>query len=212
LHPYDSAVESPFNVHTKNGIIKFRRSAEGLYYYKPNYKAGTIMVQTVKGKLSFFTDSQVSLAQRAHKLLHALGCPFIVDLKRIIKMNSIKNCPVTTEDLDLAEKIYGPFVVSLKGKTVCQSLAPIVNDVIEITRKLIASQYNADLCIDTMFVNSLSFLKTVSKAIKFRTCDYILNRKVAEYKAVLIKVIHQYTDAGFKTHCINSDQEFQPLL
>jgi len=44
---YDSAVESAFNVHTKMGIIKFRGSAEGLYYYKPEYKTGTIMVQTV---------------------------------------------------------------------------------------------------------------------------------------------------------------------
>ena len=63
----------------------------------------------------------------------------------------------------------------------------------------------------TVFVISLAFLTTVSKAIKFRTCDYIPNRKVAEYKMALTKVIHQYTDAGFKTHCIYSDQEFQPL-
>ena len=41
---YDSAVESGLNVHAKNVIIKFRRSAEGLYYYRPNYKTGTIMV------------------------------------------------------------------------------------------------------------------------------------------------------------------------
>jgi len=127
-------------------------------------------------------------------------------------MNSIKNCPVTTEDIDLAEKIYGPDVASLKGKTVHQSPAPIVNDVIEIPRELIASQYNVNLCIDTMFVNSLSFLTTVSKAIKFRTCDYTPNRKVVEYKTALTKVIRQYTDAGFKIRCIFSDQEFQPVL
>jgi hypothetical protein len=77
-------------------------------------------------------------------------------------------------------KIYGPDVASLKGKTVGQSPAPIVSDVIEIPREPIASQYNVDRCIDTMFVNSLTFLTTVSKAIKFRTCDYIPNRKVVE--------------------------------
>jgi len=78
-------------------------------------------------------------------------------------MNSIKNSPVTTEDIDLAKRIYGPDVASLKGKTVCQSPAPVVNDVIEIPRELIASQYNVDLFIDTMFVNSPAFLSTVSK-------------------------------------------------
>ena len=166
----------------------------------------------VEDNKSFFTDHQVSRAKRAHKLMHALGCPSNANLKQIIKMNSIKNFPVTTEDIDLTEKVYGPDVASLKGKTFQQIPAPIVNDVIEIPRELIASQYNVDLCIDTMFVNSLAFLTTVSKAIKFRTCDYIPNRKVVEYKTALTKVIHQYTDDGFKIRCIFSDQEFQPVL
>jgi len=78
-------------------------------------------------------------------------------------MNSIKNCPFTTEDIDLAEKIYGPDLTSLKDKTVPQSPAPIVNDVIEITRELILSQRHYDLCIDNMLMNSLAFLTTVSK-------------------------------------------------
>ena len=43
----DSAVESVIKVHTKNGIIKFLRSAEGLYYYKTGYKSGGIKVQMV---------------------------------------------------------------------------------------------------------------------------------------------------------------------
>jgi len=161
----------------------------------------------VEDNKSFFTDHQVSRAKRAHKLMHALGCPSNANLKQIIKMNSIKNFPVTTEDIDLTEKVYGPDVASLKGKTFQQIPAPIVNDVIEIPRELIASQYNVDLCIDTMFVNSLAFLTTVSIAIKFRTCDYIPSRKVVEYKTALTKVIRQCTDAGFK-----SDQEYQPVL
>jgi len=126
------------------------------------------MVQTVQDNKSSFTDGLISRAKRVHELLHLLGCPYIADLKRIIKMNSIKNCRVITEDIDLVEKIYGPEVESLKGKTVCQCPAPVVNDVIKITSKLIASQYNVELCVDSMLVNSLAFLTTVSKAIKFR--------------------------------------------
>jgi len=100
------------------------------------------MVRMVEDNKSFFTDRQVSRAKRACELLHALGCPSIADLKRIIKLNSIKNCPVTTEDISLTEKKYGPYVASLKDMTVHQIPAPIVNDVIEIPRELIASQYN----------------------------------------------------------------------
>ena len=120
------------------------------------------MVRMVEDNKSFITDCQVSPAQRACELLHALGCPYIADLKRIININSIKNFPVTTEECDLTNKIYGRDVASLKGKIVCHIPAPVVNDVIEIPGELIARQYNVDLCIDTMFMNSLAFLATVS--------------------------------------------------
>jgi len=62
------------------------------------------MVQSVEDNKRFFTDCQVSQAKRARKLLHALGCPSIADLKWIMTMNSIKNCPFTTENIHLAEK------------------------------------------------------------------------------------------------------------
>jgi len=55
-------------------------------------------------------------------------------------MNSIKNCPVTTDDIDLTEKIYGPDVASLKCKSVSRYPAPVVNDVIEIPIELIANK------------------------------------------------------------------------
>ena len=87
-----------------------------------------------------------------------------------------------------------------------------MNDDIEIPSELIACQYNVDQCIDTMFVNSLAFLTKVSKAIKFRTCDYIPNRKKVKYKTALTKLIRQYTDAGFTLRCIFSEQVLQPVL
>ena len=54
------------------------------------------------------------------------------------------------------EKIYGSELSSLKGKTVHQCPAPVVNDVTEIPRELIASLSNVDLCIVTMFFCDLS--------------------------------------------------------
>ncbi len=43
--------------------------------------------------------------------------PSINDMKAIIRMNTIKNNPFTTEDIDIAKKIFGPDISSLKGKT-----------------------------------------------------------------------------------------------
>ena len=72
------------------------------------------MGQTVKDTKGFFTICQVSQAKRARELLHVMHCPSIADLKWIIKMNSIKNCPVTTEDIDLTKKIWRTWCSILK--------------------------------------------------------------------------------------------------
>jgi hypothetical protein len=50
-------------------------------------------------------------------LSRALGCPSDEDLKKILKMNFIKDFPVIEEDVDLAENIFGKDIAILKGKT-----------------------------------------------------------------------------------------------
>jgi hypothetical protein len=50
-------------------------------------------------------------------------------------MNAIKNNPVTTEDVNIAEKIFGPDVATLKGKTTHHAPIPIIEDRIEIPRE-----------------------------------------------------------------------------
>ena len=47
---YDSDQESAFIVHT-SPPVKFRRSAEGLFYHQPKYRTGTTLVQTVSENL-----------------------------------------------------------------------------------------------------------------------------------------------------------------
>jgi hypothetical protein len=95
---YDSVQESAFIIHTPKEPVQFTRCPENLYYNKPKYwttKPGTSMVETIKENESFYTPRQVNHARQACKLIHALGCPTVTNLKAIIWMNSITNCPVT---------------------------------------------------------------------------------------------------------------------
>jgi len=62
---YDSSVEPAFIMHMRNGPLKFRRSAEGLYYYRPDLNNGSILVQTIEDNKSFYTDRQIAHARRA---------------------------------------------------------------------------------------------------------------------------------------------------
>jgi len=92
LITYDSSVEPAFIVHMRNGPLKFRRSAEGLYYYRPDLNNGKILVQTINDNKSFYSNRQIACAKRAWELMHKLGYPSVADLKHIIKMNAIKDC------------------------------------------------------------------------------------------------------------------------
>ena len=44
----------------------------------------------------------------------------------------IKNCPVTQEDVDVAQKIFGPAISTLKGKSTRKNPKPVINDNIQI--------------------------------------------------------------------------------
>ena len=122
-------------MHTTKGPIRFTKGPENLYYCKPKYctqHLGTSMVTTIDKNRSFFTDQQVEQAKRVHALLHTLGCPAVKDLKAIIQMNSIQNCTVTSSDIDLAEKIFGKEIASIKGKTMSEKLTPVVSNIVDI--------------------------------------------------------------------------------
>ena len=145
------------------------------------YNTGVCHVETVIENKKFYTDRQVSRAKKARDLLHSIGCPSVDDLKNIIKMNSIQNNPVTQEDVDLAEKIFGPDVASLKGKTTRKKSIPVVNDVVQIPPELKLKQQNVDLCIDTFFMNGLAFFATIAKRLQYRTAQFVASRTIPSY-------------------------------
>ena len=140
---YDSKVEDAFLVHTPSGVIKFNRTPEGLYMLKPTTKFLEQVAATKKTKLQpiqddgpdskvcnvistvrenrlHFTPRQNKRALEARALYHKIGCPTVENFKHILCTNIIKNCPVTIEDVNIAEKIYGPDIGMLKGKTTRQ--------------------------------------------------------------------------------------------
>jgi len=67
---------------------------------KPDNKTKVQLVETVKENKNIWTQRQVESAKRARELMHALVYPAVSNLKCIIKVTSINNCPVTTEDLE----------------------------------------------------------------------------------------------------------------
>lgn len=212
---YDSSAEKAFIVHLPDRQIKFTRSPSGLYYYKPNYRTSTsevTLVNSVEENKQLFTDRQVSRAKRARELYHSLGTPSLADFKAIMRMNCIVNNPVTIEDINIAEKIYGPDIGSLKGKTTRQKPAPVVSDYIEIPRQLYENHQEVVLCMDTMKINGIPFLTTVSRHIMYRTAEWVQNQTSQAYRSVLDNVFRLYNIAGFRITTIHCDNEYKSLM
>ena len=113
---YDSSVEKAFIIHLPDKQVKFTRT---FYYDKPNYRtsnAEITLVNSVEENKQLFTDQQVTRATRARELYHSLGTPSLADFKAIMRMNCIANNPVTIEDIDIAEKKFGPDMEASKAK------------------------------------------------------------------------------------------------
>ena len=73
----------------------------------------------------------------------------------MIRMNLIKNNRVTTKDIVLAEKAFGPDVGELKGKTTRSKPRVAVDNVVEIPPELLSMNEEVKLSIDGLRVNAL---------------------------------------------------------
>jgi hypothetical protein len=151
---YDSNKEDTFTVYLPDKRIKFTKTDQGLYVFKPKIRKTNRIesqfVNTTDENKTFFTTRRVDKAKQARELYHALGTPSIQFSKAILCMNLIANNPVTTEDIEIAEEIFGPDISSLKGKTTKRKPALVISDYIEIPPELTIKQQDVTLCIDCM--------------------------------------------------------------
>jgi hypothetical protein len=171
------------------------------------------LINTVKENRVGYTQRQFEQAKRAQELYHIVGTPTIELFKTLIKMNAIKNCPVTTEEVNKAKKIFGADMSSLRGKSTRRKSTPGREDVIEIPEELISQNCEIDLCIDIMYVNECGFMTTINQTrIRFRSVLPIESRTHEEYYPVLDMVLRLYNSAGFHIKTIHCDGEFRAMM
>ena len=82
--------------------------------------------------------------------------PTVENFKVLLRMNTIQNCPVTIEDVKIAEHIFGPDMLSLKGKSTRRKPKPVRKDLdlVEIPAEITEKHHDIELCMDTMFIMS----------------------------------------------------------
>jgi hypothetical protein len=200
--------------------IEFTESPDGLYVFKPskgyleliaNKKGTSLMVSTVKQNMIGYNAKEIEGAHKARKFYHATGCPHVESLKNMIRMNMIKNCPITTKDLDNAEKIFGPDIGTLKGKTTRKKPTVIKDDLIELPPEL-QGRDDLILYMDIMYVNEVPFLTSIDNVVRYRKAVPLDNRTSTELYKALDVILRSYNKANYFFKCIHCDQEFRPLM
>ena len=168
-------------------------------------------VNTVIDNKKNFTNNDYLRAVRARELQVTVGRPSDKDFIRILKESSLPNCPVTPRDVVIANKLFGPDVGALKGKTTHRG-PPIIDSPVSVDITHILKYYGeVTLCIDLMYVNKVPLLVTLSRNVKFGTVEAVKDRKEATLMKSIATVVTLYRKAGFKVTTALMDGEFVPL-
>jgi len=117
----------------------------------------------------FLTPRQQERAKKAKTLYCAFSTPSLDDLKAMIRMNLIKNNSVTTEDINLAAREFGPDVATIKGETTRSNPAPADSNLLEIPDEFLETHQDVTILMDGLTVNSLKFLSTILHDIYYQT-------------------------------------------
>ena len=98
----------------------FQESEGGLHYLDTTCSHGVQCqghVFTVNTVRENFTKNDYLHAVRAWELQVTVGHPSEKDFIKILKANSLPNCPVTPRDVVVANELFGPDIGALKCKT-----------------------------------------------------------------------------------------------
>jgi hypothetical protein len=143
---YNNSKVDAFIVKTSRGDLQFKPLSNNLYVFKPRNGESepsvieTNRLSTLKENKSFYTNWQIERAKQARALARALGCPSDADLKTLLQLNLIKDCPVVQDDVKLTEDIFGRDIAILKGKSTRKKPKPVTHDTIAVPKALKLAQ------------------------------------------------------------------------
>ena len=83
---------------------------------------------------------------------------------------------------------------------------------VSIPHELCDAQCDVCLYIDIIYVNSMPFLTTISKNIKYCTAMWVADHTAPTITSLVESVLELYQQAGFQVTEVYTDCKFKPVL
>lgn len=181
----DTAKEATIFVHMEDGKkLKFEEIGSGLYLLKNMNNdilkpvSGYSFLTLVKTNKSIFTTRELERADKSIELHQKLGSPGYKQFFRILEKGQIRDCPITTDDVKSAIHIYGPDMVTIKGKMVRRKPRAIHSKMkIPLPKTIQELHLAINLSADYLFVQSIPILHTILRNYRFRTVEALISKK-----------------------------------
>ena len=161
-------------------------------------------METIAGNEQLYSKAEVARTRKAKELSAKLGYSSIKDYAKVVRTGVLPSeHGVTVADIHRAQRIYGPDLASVRGKTTARKPDPVNPE--RIPRVEVPSGLN--LHIDIMFVVGLPLLLTVATPIYYCMAQYLVNRTYSTLHSCLLRVIDKVKLFGFHVRTIFTDGE-----
>jgi hypothetical protein len=154
----------------------FNESSSGLYFSVMEPVEMTMVTPVEQNKANYIKADYMQ-AVLARKIQATIGRPSTTEFIRFVREGLLPNCPVTPEDIEAAEHIFGTDVGALKGKTTRQAPQKVRMTGVSVPTEVLDRYRKVTLCGDIMFVNRIPFFVSISRNLKFGTAEMIANRQ-----------------------------------
>jgi hypothetical protein len=169
------------------------------------------MINTVAENKANYTNRAYARAVLARNIQKRIGRPTSKEFAKILKLNLIPDCPVTRDDIMIAEKIFGPDIGSLKGKTVHQNTEHVEVAHTPVPSPIMSQYHDVIIGADIMFVNKIPFFVTILRYIKLGTAVLIADQKHDTLIKATRDVCNIYKKRGFTLTTVLMDGQFEGI-
>ena len=116
-----------------------------------------------------FTNIKIERDKFSRKIYINVGLLTFNNFKHMFSANMISNCTISVSDIRNYGKIYGPSIPSIKVKITRSKPSTVINDNIQIPSEIYNNNSNIELCFDIIYINSVAFLVSIDKKVKYRS-------------------------------------------